>query len=232
MQVTDANRVPLLRTIGLSRKVGEEVLVDDINFELETAEVFAVVGPSGAGKTSFLRLLNRLDEPTQGTVYFEGQDYRSIKPALLRQSVGMVMQQPNLFPGTVADNLRFGPAQRKISLGTDEIENLLQQVGLQGFAYRDVSNLSGGEAQRVSLARTLANQPRILLLDEPTSALDEKAQRGIEEVILHVIRTFHIACVLVTHDIQQAARLAHRVMILEKGQVQQIAPVAEVFNAE
>jgi putative ABC transport system ATP-binding protein len=230
--VTDTNRIPLLKTVALSRKVGEEVLVDDINIDIGAAEILAVVGPSGAGKTSFLRLLNRLDEPTRGTVYFDGQDYRHIKPALLRQAIGMVMQQPHLFPGTVADNLRYGPAQRESSLDTHKIEELLQQVGLRGFADRDVSTLSGGEAQRVSLARTLANQPRVLLLDEPTSALDEKAQHGVEEVILHVIGTFHIPCVLVTHDIQQAARLAHRVMFMENGRMQKITHITEVFHAE
>ena len=124
-------------------------------------EVLAITGPSGSGKTSLLRLLNRLDEPTSGTVFVEGQDYRGIEPRELRRKLGLVTQRPYLFPGTVADNLRFGPAQRGVTLGPEAIEELLTQVGLKHYAGRDVANLSGGEAQRVSVARTLANSPLV-----------------------------------------------------------------------
>jgi putative ABC transport system ATP-binding protein len=157
----------ILRAEHLGRAVKEKSLVQDANFEVRKGEVLAIVGPSGSGKTSLLRLLNRLDEPTTGTVYIEGTDYRTIDPRELRRKVGMVTQRPYLFPGTVADNLRFGPAQRGQLLPQDSIEELLAKVGLKGYAGRDMANLSGGEAQRVSVARTLANSPLVLLLGSP-----------------------------------------------------------------
>jgi putative ABC transport system ATP-binding protein len=162
-----------LETKHLSRSVGERVLVRDISVQVHAGEVLAVTGPSGAGKSSFLRLLNRLDEPSSGTVQLNGQDYRELAPRELRRRVGMVMQVPYLFPGTVAANVRFGPQQNAERLSVERIAALLERVGLPGYQDRDVSNLSGGEAQRVSLARTLANTPEALLLDEPTSALDD-----------------------------------------------------------
>src|ERR1700730_8572426 len=140
----------ILRADHLGRTVPGKILVQDADFALRKGEVLAVAGPSGSGKSSLLRLLNRLDEPTSGTVFVEGVDYRSIEPRVLRCKLGMVTQRPYLFPGTVADNLRFGPAQRGETLPQESIEQLLAQVGLRDCAGRDVANLSGGEAQRVS----------------------------------------------------------------------------------
>src|SRR5262249_32319702 len=139
-------------TRQLCRAVGAKRLVDDISVEVGPGEVLAVVGSSGAGKSSFLRLLNRLDEPTGGSVLVDGTDYRALLPRDLRRRVGMVMQTAYLFTGSVAANIAFGPRQRGEVLAADEIDALLARVGLPGFAARDVSALSGGEAQRVSLA--------------------------------------------------------------------------------
>jgi putative ABC transport system ATP-binding protein len=221
----------ILQTEHLSRVVGDTHLVDDISVQVQQGSIVAIVGPSGAGKSSFLRLLNRLDEPTAGTVLLDGKDYRTNPPQELRRRVGMVMQSPYLFPGTVADNVRFGPRQRGAELPTETIERLLERVGLVGYADRGVSNLSGGEAQRVSLARTLANSPEVLLLDEPTSALDETTQRGVEDLICSVIHQGGLTCLIVTHNTQQAARMATHVMVLERGKMVELGPVEEVLNA-
>lgn len=207
-------------------------LVNNISIQVQKGDVLAIVGPSGAGKSSFLRLINRLDEPTSGTVFVHDQDYRDIPPRELRRRVGMVMQAPYLFPGTVADNLQFGPAQRAEQLSDDNISALLDQVGLSGFAHRDISHLSGGEAQRVSLARTLANGTEILLLDEPTSALDDAAQQNIEVLLKRIIAQQNLTCLIITHDMDQAARLANRVLILKDGCLVQIGSITEVFNAK
>jgi putative ABC transport system ATP-binding protein len=173
----------ILRTENLGRRAGTAWIVEGITVSVPRGELLGMVGPSGSGKSSFLRLLNRLDDPTSGAVFLEEQDYREIAPRELRRRVGMVTQRPFLFTGNVSDNLRFGPAQRGEAISDSDVDLLLQRVGLPGFAGRSVANLSGGEQQRVSLARALANQPEVLLLDEPTSALDDKAKAGVEELM-------------------------------------------------
>jgi putative ABC transport system ATP-binding protein len=240
LRIREMRSSPILRTEHLTRVVSGRRLVDDISIEVERGDVLAVVGPSGSGKTSFLRLLNRLDEPTTGTVYLDGADYRSISPRELRRRVGMVTQTAFLFPGTVEANLRFGPEQRSSKHGSQReqpldpatLVRLLDEVGLAGYAERDTANLSGGEAQRVSLARALANFPEALLLDEPTSALDDAAKQEVEGLILEVVRHNALTCVIVTHDLAQAARMANRALVLAAGKLQQIGSVEEVLDAQ
>ncbi|HEX6505435.1 MAG TPA: phosphate ABC transporter ATP-binding protein [Terriglobales bacterium] len=235
VQVTAASspsqRKTILSTEHLTRLVEGRAIVNDISVEVHAAEVLAVVGPSGAGKSSFLRLLNRLDEPTSGTVFVDGSDYRQISPRDLRRRVGMVTQRPFLFPGTVADNLRFGPRQRGELLADSPVESVLSRVGLSGYASREITNLSGGEAQRVSLARALANSPEVLLMDEPTSALDESSKLEVESLIRDVIRDSHLTCVIVTHDFAQAARMAESALVLEVGRAVRNGPIHEVLHA-
>ena len=221
-----ASQGAALESEHLSRVVGEKILVNEISVQVQVGEILAVVGPSGSGKTSFLRLLNRLDEPTGGIVRFNGRDYRELAPPELRRRIGMVMQAAFLFPGTVADNVAYGPRQRGQALAAKQIAVLLQRVGLPGYEERDVSNLSGGEAQRVSIARTLANDPEILLLDEPTSALDEDSARKVEDLVLDIIRERRMTCVIVTHNAAQARRVAHRAMVLIAGKP--AAPAANI----
>ncbi len=229
---TERDRPVLLHSDHLTRAVSGRNIVDDVTFDVAREDILAIVGPSGAGKSSLLRLLNRLDEPTSGTVFLEGHDYREIPPRELRRRVGIVMQTPYLFPGTIAENLRFGPRQHGQELSDEEVDRLLAQVGLPRYASRDVENLSGGEAQRVSVARALANSPIILLADEPTSALDQEAKRGIESLICDVVRQNGLTCIIVTHDTAQAARMATRVLVMQAGRIKRIGPTEEVLNAE
>jgi len=231
---SDAIRSPsagVVRTEDLGRVVAGKTILNGISFEVQTGELLGIVGPSGSGKSSLLRLLNRLDEPSKGTVYLDGVDYRHLPPRELRRRTGMVMQRPFLFPGDVATNLRFGPAQRGEAMPEDEIASLLERVGLAGFAAQEVSVLSGGEQQRVSLARTLANRPEVLLLDEPTSALDEQSKLGIEELVGALVRDHGLTCVMVTHDRDQARRMCHRVIVLEAGRLVQSGLTVEVLGA-
>jgi putative ABC transport system ATP-binding protein len=220
-----------LRTEHLTRIVGERRLVDDISVEVRSGEFLAIVGPSGSGKSSLLRLLNRLDEPSSGTVFLGTVDYRDIPPSELRRKVGMVTQRAFLFPGTVYDNLGFGPRQRGEALAESVAQELLAGVGLPGYLTREVANLSGGEAQRISIARALANTPGVLLLDEPTSALDEASKSGVEALIRDIIRERSLTCVMVTHDVAQAARLATAVLLLEGGRAVRMGTVQEVLHA-
>lgn len=222
----------LLRIDRLTRKVGDKLIVNNVSLDIHTGDMIAIIGRSGAGKSSFLRLLNRLDEPTGGTAYLNGRDYRLFSPRELRRSVGMVMQAANLFPGTIAANLSFGPRQQGKELSAHEIDDLLEQVGLKGFANRDVMHLSGGEAQRVSLARTLANRPDVLLLDEPTSALDERAEREVEALLTGIIRARQLTCLMITHDTAQAERIANRAILIDRGRLLCDGTVREVLSAE
>jgi putative ABC transport system ATP-binding protein len=233
MSTTDQPGLPevVLRAQNLSRSVADKDILSDISFDVASNDLLGIVGASGSGKSSLLRLLNRLDEPTSGTVYIDGLDYRQLPPRELRRRVGMVTQRPFLFPGDVASNLRFGPSQRGEALPSEEISRLLDRVGLPGFAGREVSVLSGGEQQRVSLARALANRPEVLLLDEPTSALDEDSKLGIEELIGSLVRDHGLTCVMVTHDREQARRMCNRVILLEAGQLTRSGTAAEVLGA-
>jgi putative ABC transport system ATP-binding protein len=217
--------VPILRLEHLTRQVGQRLLLSDVSFDVAQGETLAITGPSGSGKSTLLRLINRLDEPTAGTVYLAGMDYHAIPPRQLRRQVGMVMQTPWLFPGTVADNLRFGPAQWGQTMTDAQVQQLLSEIGLVDFADRDVSRLSGGEAQRVSLARTLANKPEILLLDEPTSALDPGSKEVIEALIIELIREHQLTALIVTHDIDQAKRMAKRAAVIVSGRLERIDDV-------
>ncbi len=229
---TERHRTTVLHSEHLTRTVSGRNIVDDVAFDIAREDILAIVGPSGAGKSSLLRLLNRLDEPTSGTIFLEGLDYHEIPPRELRRRIGMVMQTPYLFPGTIAENLRFGPRQHGQELSGGEVDRLLVQVGLPGYAARGIENLSGGEAQRVSIARALANSPIILLADEPTSALDQEAKRGIESLIGDVVLQNGLTCIIVTHDLAQAARMANRVLVMQSGGIHRIGRTEEVLRAE
>ncbi len=230
--MADGHAKLILRTERLTRVVEGRAIVGGISIEVPEGDVLAIVGPSGSGKSSFLRLLNRLDEPTGGTVYLDGLDYRTIPPRDLRRRIGMVLQTPFLFQGTIAENVRFGPERRGETLSDRDVATLLDRVGLSGLEPRSVNNLSGGEAQRVALARALANSPTVLLLDEPTSALDEESKREVEALVDDIMRARELTCLVVTHDSAQAERIARRVMVIEAGRLKRIGPIEEVLHAE
>lgn len=206
-------------------------LLADVHFEMGRGEVLTVVGPSGAGKSTLLRLLNRLDQPTSGTVWLNGIDTLTLPPRELRRRIGMVMQRAYLFPGTVAENIAFGPKQQGRITSPGEIDSLLARVGLADFGSRDALTLSGGEAQRVAITRALANDPEVLLLDEPTSALDEAARHGVESLLESLVRERHLTCVWVTHSVEQARSMADKVLALKAGRVDAYGLATEVLRA-
>ncbi len=177
----------------------------------------ALVGPSGSGKSTVLRLLNRLADPDSGIVRYGGRDVAGLDPLLLRREVALVPQLPALLPGTVAANIGFaaGLAGREPDVGA-----ALARAGLdRGYGGRDVATLSVGEQQRAMLARALVQRPRVLLLDEPTSALDGAARDAVERTIARLVDEHDVSIVLVTHDREQAARLARAELEIEAGRV-------------
>ena len=221
---------PLLATRTLTRVDDDTTLVQDVTIEVQAEEVFVVFGPSGSGKTSLLRLLNRLDEPTSGTVLLDGTDYREIAPRTLRRRVGWVPQAPTLIDGTVAENVAWGPALRDEPVDEERLEALLNRLGLSGFADRDADRLSGGEAQRVAIARTLFNDPDIVLLDEPASSLDAGAARRVEDLLRDVMADLSLTAVLVTHDADRARRLGHRGVRLLNGRLEAAGDLDSVLS--
>ena len=220
---------PKLETRNLGRVVDGDRLLEDVSVSIPESTVLVVVGPSGAGKSSFLRLLNRLDEPTEGTVLLEGEDYRNLPPRDLRKRVGLVPQDPALVPGTAFENVARGPLLRDESIDETHLPELLERLGLTGYEDRDVEELSGGEKQRVAIARTLLNDPDVLLLDEPTSHLDSKAEERVEALLVDLIRELDLTVVMVTHDEDQARRVGDHVLILRDGRVDRVGPVEEVL---
>ncbi|PQJ34831.1 choline transporter [Salinibacter sp. 10B] len=219
-----------LATQNLTRVVDGTALVRDVNIEVEAGDVFVVFGPSGAGKSSLLRLLNRLDEPTAGTVLLDGTDYRTLPPRTVRQRVGLVPQQPALAEGTVADNVTWGPRLRDASVDSDRMDELLDRLGLAGYQDRDTESLSGGEAQRVAIARTLFNDPDVVLLDEPASSLDATAAERVESLLADVMEAYALTAVLVTHDKARAHRLGRRGVRLENGRVVRTGEIADIVD--
>lgn len=217
------------RNLGRELSSSGQFLLREMSFALAQGEVLGIVGRSGAGKSTLLRLINRLDEPTDGAVFFHGRDYRELPLEALRRSIGMVMQRAYLFPGTIAENIAFGPRQHGGTMTPAQIEALLAEVGLEGYASRDALTLSGGEAQRVAITRALANNPEVLLLDEPTSALDETSRGSVEGLIERLIRERHLTCFWVTHSPEQARTMAHRILVIEAGRMKALGAPDEVL---
>jgi putative ABC transport system ATP-binding protein len=212
-----------------SRRDGREILAR-VDFLAPAGQVLALLGPSGAGKSTLLKLVNRLVEPADGTVLLGETDVRTLDPPALRRRVGMVFQQPALFAGTLRENLAYGPRLHRLPFDGARAEALLGAVRLDpAWLDQPVGDLSGGEQQRVALARCLALKPEVLLLDEPTSALDPATAQAIEELILGLQRERQLTVLWVTHSVEQAQRVADRVLALQGGKVAAEAPAAEFF---
>ena len=197
-------------------RFGDEIVLDHVSTSIaDGGSITCLLGPSGAGKSTLLRLCNRLEVPSSGSISFRGRDLASIDPLELRRDVGMVFQRPTLFPGSVRDNLRVAEPS-----GTDDsFVTALERARLdRRFLDREGDSLSGGEAQRVCLARTLVTDPEVLLMDEPTSALDPTATRGLEE-LGRTLADEGMPILWVTHDLAQAERVADARIVLVEGRL-------------
>ena len=208
---------------GVSVVRGATRVLDDVSAAFAPGRCTAVAGPSGAGKSTLLRLLDRLLEPTSGRVLFHGRPLPSYDVLEVRRRVGLLQQAPAILGATVLADLRVG----RPTLDEAEAAVLLGRAGLDGLPLdRGTSSLSGGEAQRLCLARALAVGPEVLLLDEPTSALDAVAAQAVERVVRALVAD-GLSAVLVSHDLRQARRLADDVLVLQGGRVVESGPVSD-----
>lgn len=218
------DRPMMISVKNLKKSFGDTVVLRDIDAEIHEGEVVVVVGSSGSGKSTFLRCLNLLEEPTAGRIIVDGQELTSGKIDLnhLRQTVGMVFQSFNLFPHmSVIDNIKLAPKKlRKLSdrAATRLAKKLLEDVGLADRADAFPSQLSGGQKQRVAIARALAMEPKIMLFDEPTSALDPEMIDEVLDVIRQVADR-GMTMVVVTHEMRFAREVGTRMLFLDKGRI-------------
>lgn len=218
------DRPVMISVKNLKKSFGDTVVLRDIDAEIHEGEVVVVVGSSGSGKSTFLRCLNLLEEPTAGRIVVDGQELTSGKIDLnhLRQTVGMVFQSFNLFPHmSVIDNIKLAPKKlRKLSdrAATRLAKKLLEDVGLADRADAFPSQLSGGQKQRVAIARALAMEPKIMLFDEPTSALDPEMIDEVLDVIRQVADR-GMTMVVVTHEMRFAREVGTRMLFLDKGRI-------------
>ena len=188
--------------------------------------ITVVAGPSGSGKSTMLRLCNRLEVPDSGRVAYRGAPMEDMDPLELRRRVAMVFQRPTALPGSVADNLRIADP----GTGEARVAAMLERVGLGGFADRRAAELSGGETQRMALARALLTDPEYVLFDEPTSSLDPSAARSIERLAAQLAEDGTPSC-WVTHDLGQMRRLAHHLVVVVGGRVAQQGHLDDVLRS-
>ena len=203
------------------------------HLDIHRGEIFALVGPSGAGKSTLLRLLNFLEPPTGGWIRFGDDEFdcRRTAPVAVRRRVTTVAQRPVLLNRNVRDNVAYGLRLRRERDADVRVRSTLAQVGLAGLASQPARTLSGGEAQRVALARAMVLRPEVLLLDEPTANLDPYNVGLIEEIVRSLNSEQRSTLVLVTHNVFQAKRLAHRVGLMLNGALVEVASVDAFFEA-
>ena len=230
----NVNENALIQVQDLKKSFGTQVVLDGITTEIDQGEVVAIIGPSGCGKSTFLRSLNLLEEPTSGTILFEGTDItdKSVDINKMRQKIGMVFQQFNLFPNyTIQNNITLAPV--KLGLMTQQeaekkAKELLERVGLPERANDYPSQLSGGQKQRVAIARALAMNPDVMLFDEPTSALDPEMVGEVLELMRELARD-GMTMVVVTHEMGFAREVANRVLFIDEGKIQEENTPEEFF---
>jgi len=223
--------MPRLQVVGLTRRYGDIVALDHVTFEVADEEIMVILGPSGSGKSTLLRLIAGLEPPDAGRILLDGQDLAGVPPH--RRRIGLMFQEFALFPHlNVSENIAFGlrMQRRPEPEIRARVGALLRQVGLIGYERRPIHTLSGGEKQRVALARSLAPRPAVLLLDEPLGSLDRALREQLMREIRELLKTERMTALYVTHDQGEAMAVADRVLILHQGRVEQIAPPEVLYR--
>ena len=228
-------REVIIEVVDLHKYFGKLEVLKGINEKIYKGEVVSIIGPSGGGKSTFLRCLNLLEEPTKGKVFFKGEEL-SAKDTNLdkhRQKIGMVFQQFNVFPHlTVLDNITITPIlEKKVPKAEAEAQamKLLKTVGLEDKAKEYPRKLSGGQKQRLAIVRAMAMEPEVMLFDEPTSALDPEMVKGVLEVIERLTES-GMTCIIVTHEMGFAKKASDRVIYIDGGVIAEEGTPEEVFD--
>lgn len=224
----------LLEVVNLYHRYGEREILRGISLMVERGEIFALIGSVGAGKTSLLRLLDLLEVPTRGKIYFAEEDILNSPKLRMekRRRMAMVFQKPILFNTSVYENIAYPLKIRryKKKIIKEKVARMLEIVGLRNYQKRNARTLSGGETQRVALAQAMISNPEVLLLDEPVANLDPSSINTVEDLILRFNREQGTTIILATHDMFQAQRLAKRVGVLMNGELVQVGKPDEIFN--
>jgi tungstate transport system ATP-binding protein len=223
----------LIEIADLQQRHSSRFTLRGVSLSIEKGEILAVIGPTGAGKTTLLRLIDQLDKPASGKVLFDGREVTPRLRTQVRRQISMVLQKPVVFDASVYDNVAYPLRVRKYDRKAipDKVNAMLQTVGLDGYRKRNARTLSGGETQKVALARALITDPQVLLLDEPTANLDPVSLNSIEGLILRFNRDNGMAIVLATHEMAQGQRLAHKIGVIMYGELIQLGTPADVFYA-
>ncbi len=229
--------MPFLSFDSVSYSAANIKVLSDVSFSMERGETLVLLGRSGSGKTTALRLINRLLNPTGGTIYVNGQDIAQVDPIALRRKTGYVIQELGLLPHwTIEQNVALVPRLLDWSLEKRRAraKELLEQVGLPGedLAQRKPSQLSGGQRQRVAVARALAAEPELLLFDEPFGALDPVTRHEMQQQLLELAKRYNVAIVFVTHDVAEALILATRIAVLGNGKLECVVSPQEFLQTQ
>ena len=216
----------------LTKAYGNKIVVDSVNLKIHEGEILALLGPNGSGKTTILKILAFIENPSSGEVTFQGEKVNFKKTEKVRLQSTLVFQKTTVFGTSVYNNIAYGLKLRKVPKETRnrEVKKALELVKLEGFEKRNARKLSGGEQQRVAIARALVLKTKLLLLDEPTANLDPKNAGILEEVIDAVNREDKITIVMATHNMFQARKLPHRIALMDEGKITEVGAPAEIFG--
>mgnify|MGYP001809859769 CR=1 FL=1 len=228
---TDPDAVPLIRFEGISKRFGDFVAVDQVDLSIHTGEFFSLLGASGCGKTTLLRMLAGFETPTAGRIFIDGVDMSSIPP--YERPVNMMFQSYALFPHmTVEQNVAFGLKQDGLPKARirDKVRDVLDLVQMSRFGSRKPDQLSGGQRQRVALARCLAKEPKVLLLDEPLAALDRQLRERTQLELVGIQERVGITFVMVTHDQGEAMTMSSRIAVMNAGCLEQVGTPVEIYE--